>query len=194
MKALNTHSDVEKIVTYLQSGDNDVILSEPLQKILKRYRFCADLIKQHGSRLKVVPMLIREFGISEAQAYRDFQDTTYVFGSTPRSSKDFYLDMLLGNIVETRNKAIAKEDFKSAASCDKNMLVAIQEYFKDQSIPWDKVQPPNLTFGFFPELTNVNIPDNWQVIITNIINTKRSVNTSGIPEAEIVKDDTSSGE
>lgn len=186
MKALNTHSEVEQIIQYLQSGDKDVALSPDLEAILKRYTYCADLIKQYGTRLKVVKMMMTTYKYSQAQAYRDFENTSYVFGSTPRSSKDFYLDLLLGNIVETRTKALSREDYKAAAACDKNMLAVLQEYFKDQSIPWEKVQPPNMIFGFFPELTNVVVPENWQDVISKLISKKNKVidtDFSDVPDA-----------
>jgi hypothetical protein len=190
LKSLNTHSDTEKIIQYLQSGDTDIQLSADLEQILKRYTKCADLIKQYGSRLKVVPMMMQLFQISQAQAYRDFDNTSYVFGSTPRTSKDFYLDLLIGNIVETRTKAMTKDDFRAAAACDKNMLAVLQEYFKDQSIPWEKVQPPNMIFGFFPELTKVDVPDNWNEVIQKLIARKTKAIDADYTE---IKDEPGSG-
>ncbi len=177
-------SDTDQLIHYLQ-GNSEVILSPKLEELLKRYESCADLIKQWGSRHKVVPILMKRFGISTAQAYRDFSDCQEIFGSTPRSSKDFYLDILLGNITETRNKALLKQDFKTVAACDKNMLFTIQEYFQDESIPWEKLQPQNIVMGWFPELSKVEIPDNWQEIVSKMVEKKkRNVTALSVTDVE----------
>lgn len=177
MKLLTTHTDVDLIVQHLQ-GNINAQLSPALEEQLKRYEVCADLIKQWGSRHKVVPIMIKRFSISTAQAYRDFADCQEVFGSTPRSSRDFYLDILLGNITETRNKAIENKDFKTAAACDRNMLLVVQEYFQDQSIPWEKVQPQNIMMGWFPELSKIKIPDNWQSLVDDLVKKKKRNTTA----------------
>jgi hypothetical protein len=190
LKQLSTRSESDLIIQYLQDPTGEFQLTDALKQTLHRLSRCADLIKQWGSRQKVVPMLMHEFDIGQAQAYRDFGDCQEVFGSTPRNSRDFYLDILIGHISETRQKALAKDDFKTAASCDKNMILVISEYFKNETIDWNKVQMPSVLIGFFPELSNVVVPDDWRQQIDRLLAKKR--NSSHLPatDAEIISDDT----
>ena len=189
MKQLTTHSDADLIRRYLTEPSSDVELSDALKFKLNRLTRCADLIKQYGSRIKVTSALMKEFDLSPNQAYHDFQDTQEVFGSTPRNSRDFYLDILLGHITETRTKAMDKGDLKTVASCDKNMLLTIAEYFKNESIDWNKVQIPSITVGFFPQLSNVVVPENWREQVNELIEKKKKSQTTIFTDATVLKDE-----
>jgi hypothetical protein len=192
MKQLTTRSETDDIIAHLQfTGEPEKCpkLSKKLQDKLKRLYRCADLIKAYGSRLKVAPMLENEFGISRATAYRDFQDTQVIFGTTLKSSKDFWLDVLLGMMMESRTKAMLKNDFRSVAAIEKNMTEAIKKLAGDQkTLPFDQVQPVSVMIGFFPELTKVELPDNLEEQVAKLLKNRKTKQFDDYQDAVIITD------
>lgn len=195
MKQLTTRSETDEIIAYLQfSGDTDKTpkLSKKLKEKLDRLYYCADLVKVYGSRYKVCPMLMKKFDISRATADRDFHDTQVVFGSTLKSSKDFWLDVLMGFMIETRTKALVKGDFRSVAQVEKNMKDAIKDLAGDKdTLPFDQVQPVQVMVGFFPELTKVELPDDLDAQLKQLLKSRKTAKFDhlDIPDAEIVEED-----
>lgn len=188
MDGMNTPTDVDLILHHLSDKSGESKLPEDLKKKLDRLHFCADLIRQHGSRLKVVPILRKKYDISQRQAYQDFQDTQEIFGSTPPSSKDFWVDILLGFIMETRHAAFQKKDFRAVTAAEKNLFNTIAEFFKGDQIPYDKIQPPPILLGFFPELSNVQIPADLDDQVKKLVAEKK-IQIERIPEAEIIEEE-----
>lgn len=195
LKNLTTHSDADQIMLFLQ-GKKAAKLSPKLEEKLKRLFRCADLIKVHGTRRVVCPLLVNIYKVvdldySLATAYRDFEETEIVFGSTPRSNLDFYLDINLGHIMETREMAKAKKDVKTMAACDKNESALLKEHFgtKD-AFPIEEIQPPVFLLGFYPEQTGIKVPEDWEKRAKEIIKTKKrkSINYEA-SDAEILEED-----
>lgn len=193
-KVITTQDDSDTIIQYLQDKTGNAILSKKLQEKLDRMHVCCDLIRQYYSRGKVVPMLKKQFALSDASAYRLFEETTYIFNVTQSSPKDFYLDMLLGEIKETKRKCLAgtKPDLRSAAACDKNMAMVIKEFGGSNiSQLYEKLQVPVLQIGFFPELMNFELPENWQQMVDKLKKSKlrKNLMIDTAEDAEIVGDD-----
>jgi hypothetical protein len=187
MKILTTKTDNEKIIEFLIQDGDDIRLSKSLQEKLERMDFCHDLIKKYGSRTRVAPQIMKMYGVSKAQAYRIFQDTQDVFGSTQKTSREFWLDILLGFMMESREKASKKGDFRSVSAIEKNMASAVEKLAggKD-TIPFEKVQPAPVMIGFFPETLKVELPDDWEDQVKKIIQPKRKIDRE-IHEAEILE-------
>lgn len=130
MKLLTTHTDVETLALYLM-GKMSGELSPKLAAKLRRLEVCADLIRQYGSRLKVVPMMVhlygekklkklkesdqeildsyepkREGGYSERTAYGDFNEAQELFATTTQTDKrPFWVDLIFGEIMKTKRMA-----------------------------------------------------------------------------------------
>lgn len=188
MKALTTKSDNDLIIEYLTQDGDETRLSKALQLKLERMDSCRDLIKTYGSRTRVAPVLQKQFGISKAQAYRIIEDTQVVYGTTQKTSREFWLDIILGFIIDDRKKALLKGDFKSAAVMQKNMITAIEKLAgTNESIPFEKVQPPPVVIGFFPETLKVELPEDWEDQIKQIIKPKRKIDQMPT-EAEVLED------
>ena len=189
MKQLTTKTDNDKIIEFLLQDGDEIQLSKKLQEKLERMDTCRDLIRKYGSRTRVANILINNFKISRAQAYRLFQDTQDVFGSTQRTSREFWLDIILGFMMETREKALIKGDFRSAQSTENNMAKAVEKLAGDKdTIPFEKVQPPQIMIGFFPETTKVELPEDWEDQVKKIIKPKRSIDQV-VHDAQIVEED-----
>lgn len=189
MKKLTTKTDNEKIIEYLLQDGEGIKLSKSLQVKLDRMDRCHDLIKKYGSRLRVVPILMKTLNVSKAEGYRIFQDTQDVMGSTMRTSREFWLDILLGFMMDTREKALIKGDFKSVTAAEKNMASAIEKLAGDnKALPFEKVQPVPVMIGFFPELTKVELPEDWEAQVKELIKPKRKIDRV-ITDAEILEED-----
>lgn len=185
MKKLTTKTDDEVIIEHLISDDPKP-LSKALQTKLERLDVCRDLIRQYGSRVRVAKILMNQFKISRAQAYRIFESTQAVFGATQKTSREFWLDILIGFMIDDREKALLKKDFRSVASIQKNMITAVEKLAGDnKALPFDKVQPPPVMIGFFPELTKVELDPDWEDQVKELIKPKRKIDRV-ITDAEIV--------
>ncbi len=189
MKNLTTKTDDEKIIEFLTQDGDSIRLSPALQTKLDRMDTCRDLIKQYGSRTRVAKMLMNTYGISRAQAYRLFQSTQDVYGASQRTSREFWLDILMGFMIDDRAKALIKQDYRSVASIEKNMITAVKELAGDnKALPFEKVQPVPVMIGFFPQLTKVELPEDWEDQVKELIKPKRKIDRV-ISDAEIIEED-----
>lgn len=187
MKALTTKTDDEIIIEHLNS-DNPIPLSKALQTKLERIHTCRELIRDYGSRIRVAKILMNTYQISRAQAYRIFESTQVVYGSTKKTSREMWLDIILGFIMDDRKKALLKGDFRSVSNMQKNMITAIEKLAgTNESIPFEKVQPPPVVIGFFPEKLKVELPEDWEDQIKQIIKPKRKIDQMPM-EAEVLED------
>jgi hypothetical protein len=190
MKKLTTQSDVDAIQEYL-AGKSNAELSPALERKLKRLETARDLLAKYGDRKRVVQTLIRlapytEMGgkLSKTTAYQDVEDSFDVFRPTSRHAQDFYVDIALGKVFETREKAIAAGDFRAAAGCDKNIITLIEKFMGDkEAIDWSKVQPPRILVGFMPELLNVPLPKDLDAQVKALLKAKKGKNLT-VSDAE----------
>ncbi|UZR95939.1 hypothetical protein [Chondrinema litorale] len=156
MMELSTKTDSDLIIEYLVT-DQAAELSPKLEEKLKRYQQIADLIHQYGSRNKVVPMAMKMFGIKRTQAHQDFFETQKIFGSRVNLNREFWIDVVLGQIMKTKDMAIKRKDSRAAAQADKNLVTAVEKLLGDKdTMSFDQIQPVNILMGFFPETTKVN--------------------------------------
>lgn len=146
------------IITEYLLGKGNLTKAQKLR--LKRCTDCADLIRQYGSRIKVVTILQNLYGINDSEAYQLYSDTQVIFNTEKKDTRNFHVDILLGYIVETRNKAMAAKDFKTVAVCDKNYYSVIKDFFGTEDKPdYAKLQPPEFVMGFFPNTLNTPLPN-----------------------------------
>jgi hypothetical protein len=185
-KHLTTHTEEDVFILYLQQKIELKEMSEKLQERFKRLQQCRDYTKQYLTRTKVVPMMMTDFGISEAQAYRDYNSTVKVFNlAIDNDGRDFYVDILLGNINETRTLARIAKDFKTMEKSDKNFLLAIDKFFGNNLAKiYDEIQMPVLITKYIP---NPNLPANWREQVAKIIARKKDKEID-ITDAEIVEE------
>jgi hypothetical protein len=181
MKKLNTHSDVDAIEAFLNG--REASLSPALQRKLKRLEIARDLLAKYGDRRVVVKQLQRlamytDMGAdSQATAYRDCEDAFLIFKPMSRNSQDLYVDRVLGMAFETREKAIAANDFRAAAASEKNIITIIEKFMGDKEvIDWSKVQPPRILVGFMPELLGVPLPLDLDAQVANLLKAKKNKN------------------
>lgn len=155
-KLLTTqNTDVEKIVLYLQGKLKRTDLSAKVQEKVDRMKTVSDMIKKYGSRLKVVPMIERVYGLSSSQSLRIFNETLMVFSITAEQvkSRDFWIDILLGQIMVGMEKALKAGDYKAHASYVGKFKETIVDLVgDDEASKYDKIQPMPIVIGFYPEM------------------------------------------
>lgn len=191
-KQLTTRSPADELVDFLLGRSN----AEPTPKmaeLLARLHVCADLIRKYGSKKKVAEAMVNHMRLmkddeySLATAYRDFDDATRVFGTTPLTSRQFYIDDVMEKLYETRRIAKEAGNLKALVAADANIMRAISEYFGDaQGIDWNVVQPAPRIIGFMPEELAVKLPDDWRQEVANIVKRRRSTHLDA-DDAEIVE-------
>lgn len=193
MRKLTTHSDLDALVDYIHNNRGE--LTPALQKKLDRMAECADLIRQHLSKLVVAPKLMVRFDVSRAEAYRIFDETAEIFAPPATAShRTLYVDIILAKMALTHEKALAKEDFKSAAAVLGQMVAAVEKFFGDhEAIDWKKVQPPRFLFLFDPKLLGANqLPqEQLDTFAAKMLQAKRRKNLAdlgGIQDAELVEE------
>jgi hypothetical protein len=189
-RQLTTHSDAAQIVAYL-AGLSDATLSPKLTEILRRLEVCADLIRKYGARRQVVRMMVNRYQLenpdySQSTAERDYVATLDVFGTKKRETRDFHIDTLMEWMFDTRRRAMADKDYKTAATVEKNFMQLLKDFFPDgDTIDYEKVYPPQIIAGFFPEDLNVPLPADWEQQLMRMIK-RRSGNISA-EDAQVVE-------
>jgi len=152
---LTTKSESDHIISYLVNENQRTKISKKLEEKLERYEYCRDLLKQYGSRTKVVPIMRKKYNLSRSQAVSDIEETQYIFGATSKHNREFWVDILIGEIMKTKTFAISKRDARAAATADKNMIYVIEKFMGDDGVPaFENLQPVNVLLGFFPEQVN----------------------------------------
>ena len=174
-KLLTTHSDVDLIIQHIENPDAGTALSEKLEEKLKRIQRCHALTTEHGSRIKVVPELEKEFSISFSTALRIYEDTQLVFAhKLPK--REYWIDIALGRVFETWKMAKDAKDIRGMNAADANMIAIMEKFLQSADrIPYEEFKNPKFIFGFFPQLSKVKIPENWRDEIERIIQRKRNI-------------------
>ncbi|REE01121.1 hypothetical protein [Marinoscillum furvescens] len=194
------NTDRELLVSYLRGNIPRAQLSPTLQTHVDRMYICADLIRKWGTRLRVEPMLIRYIKdatgstISRSTARNIFEDTQQIFSVTNQSnSQQFWVDILMGEIMATKKKAEAAEDYRAAVSALKVMKETIKELMgtMDASI-YERIQPPKIILGYYPEELRVDkvLPDHeLKKLIDKLTQKKRQKLYDQVEEAQTIEDE-----
>ena len=188
LRKLDTHDDLDTIILHLQGRLGAYELSPKMEEIIKNMDVCRDLIRQYGSRGKVVPMLETTLGIKKSTAEKLYVDTLHVFNTSQASHRDFWIDTAMGLFMETRRKALAKSDMKSVTAAETNIarLIALMTDSKDAEI-YARINVQRRIITFDPSLTGVTLPDDYEAAVESLIKKAKSRDLSSIPDAEEVK-------
>lgn len=178
--------DVDKIIEYLQDDKGLTLMSDLEKEKYDRLRQCSRWIGQYGSREKVVMMMVNtiwkrtngeDYKITERTAYRDYTDTQKVTSFGYGNEKSFWIDKLIGWVVETRNTAMAgdKKDLKAASSAEKLLFEIITTHLGDKDAEmYKQLQVPWMTMAFLPG-TKQPLPENWEEETKRIIAKKSTL-------------------
>ncbi len=191
-KVLNQKTDDETIVSYLIENDGNVSISAALREKLKRYEFCSDELRKNPSWFFVAKRMMEKYGLSENQAFRDVESTTRIYNTISRKQyigRDFHISNLLSDVMKLYNKCIKSKDFKTAEKILRNRSNILSTFYGGfEAGLYQDLQLPNIKIGFFPELTNVEVPEDWKEIIERSIakKKKKALFLDDAEDAEII--------
>lgn len=191
---LTTQSDTDQINKYLLGQQAN--LSAALTKKLERLQTAADLLRKYGSRMKVAGMLQKLWNdCSRATSYRYIEEAQDVFSPQQAADREFYVDILMGMLFSTREKALAKQDLKVVAATERNIMNAITKFFgTSEALPIEKFQVPHYTMVFDPSLVGAKpLPENWQKQLQEILAVRKVGAVANqdalVQDAEVIPND-----
>lgn len=163
--------DLQCVVDYYQGKLERTQLTPQLADYVQKMDFCAELTKDYLSRLRVVPILMKTYGISMPTARMLFERTQMILGEAQSVSlsQPFHVDILLGNIGDLYRKALSKGDYRSAAAALKLQKETIKELMGNgDASRYERFVMAPITIGFFPEKFKNSLPDNLDAEIEKI--------------------------
>jgi hypothetical protein len=112
---LDNHTDLDQIIKYYQDETGTYQLTPRQEKKREQLDFCDNLIRNYGSKIRVIPMLMKKFDITKAAADKLYSDTQKAFASVHSHTKPYLLSVAFDWISDARNRAILAGDNKSLA-------------------------------------------------------------------------------
>jgi hypothetical protein len=187
---LNQKSDEESIVAYLMQQDGNFKISGALREKLIRYEFCAAELRKNPSWFFVAKKMQEKYGLSENQSFRYCEATTRIYNTISRKQyvgRDFHISNLLSEVVKLYHKCIRAQDFKTAEKLLRDRSEILEKFYGGfEAGMYDDLQIPSVTIGFYPELTNVVVPPNWEYLVQKKLAQRRKENELGITDAEVI--------
>ena len=155
-------TDNDQLIAYLLGDIPEAKLSKPLRLKLERIYVCDNLIRQYGSRPRVIRMMVTRFTdeykkirktYSRRTAESDYSATQSIFGTLCKHDINYHVDILLDRIAETRHLAKITQNSTALARCDANYKDAIKEFMGDKDVPdYEQIQIPDQVFVPDPKL------------------------------------------
>lgn len=169
-------TDYHQIVQYYQNKLERHQLSSKLEKYIIKMDYCAELTRDYKSRLKVVPLLQKTYGISLPSARMLFERTQMLLGQASQIglSQAFHVDILLGEISDLIKDCKKSGDTRSRAAALKLYKETIKELMGSaDAAKYEQFEMKPIIVGFFPEKFKKPLPDNLDEEIEKIKRLKR---------------------
>jgi len=143
MRNLGSEKTLERIKLYYLSDNTDKLSEHDNQVRIRWETAYSMLINQNGVERDVVRMLMKYFGISKMQAYRDVHNCTRCFGPISGMDRQFIRNMVTEWAIESLRKAEIMNDF-NAVNAFLNRIIKANNLDRDDADLPDpsKIQPP----------------------------------------------------
>lgn len=127
-----THA--EAIIKWLQTPKEDRAPLPPKQmEILKRWSHADDLLREHLSPRKVIPMLTEKYGYSKRSAERDIEGAMRSWAWRPKHDKLYLAEILWDFLMETMVRAAKDRKFGDVARLAREAVNAMGLHKKDDA-------------------------------------------------------------
>lgn len=194
VRLLTQKSDWEDIVSHLIQQDGKTQLSPALEKQLEHYEYVAAELRRNPSWFFVAKRIMEKKGISKTQAFRDIEETTRIYNSISRKQyigRDFHISNLLSDITKHYHRCITAKNYATAEKCLRDRAEILAKFYGGYEAGlYDDLQMPDVKLGFFPDLTNVEVPDNYLEIIERSLAKKKKralyLDEDDITDVEII--------
>ncbi len=142
MKQIAAESTLERIRRYYL--EEDFVLTQKEEDLRQRYSAAfSSMLNDHESDKNVVSILMKEYSISEVQAYRDIAAARVLFGDIRNSNKEALRYMVTEWAKELFRLAREKKDFKGMEKALERITKANNLDKEDQDLPDpSKIHPP----------------------------------------------------
>jgi hypothetical protein len=143
MRNLGSEKTLERIKLYYLSDRTDKLSPHDNHVRVRWETAYSMLVNQDGVELDVVRMLMKYFGISKMQAYRDVHNCTRCFGPVGGMDRQFVRNMVTQWAIEGYRKAELMHDFKASERFLNRIIKANNLDKEDMDLPDPlKIQPP----------------------------------------------------
>ncbi|HQU52018.1 MAG TPA: hypothetical protein PK643_03350 [Saprospiraceae bacterium] len=163
-------SALTRIREFYEDKWDEVELTEKQETIRTRLSAAFSMLCKFNSPVQCVPYLMKEFDISEVQAYRDIKDATKLFGNVLKSDKEGHRYIIYEYAIKTYQMAADKGDHKAMAASVANMIKLLGLDRDDPDLPdFAKLQP-----NVYPIL----IPESLEAKLDKLIEAPGPINLS----------------
>ena len=138
----NKLTDDQILHDYVNGKIEEEQLTRHQTEKLYRVRSCYGMLLEAKSTFFIIGTLIREFNLSQAQAYRDLRLTEKLFSQVRKSNKDIKRQIAENMARETYALAKKHRDLKAMNGATRNYIDATGCNIEDPETPdWNKIQP-----------------------------------------------------
>lgn len=138
----NKPKDIEALQEYFDGSKEEEELTYHQREKLARIRTAHAGLLSFKSNFSILGNLMKTFDISHAQAYRDINDTQFIFGNFRKSNKEVKRHIAEEMALETYRTAQYMGDTKGMAAATRNYIDATGISVNDPDIPdFEKLQP-----------------------------------------------------
>lgn len=162
--------DIEVIQEYFAGTKTEEELTAHQLEKLRRIRTAHAGLLAFKSNFMIIGMLMKTFDISQAQAYRDINDTNFIHGNFRKSNRELKRHIAEEMALETYRIAKDQGDVKGMSAANRNYIEATGISIADPDIPdFDKLQP-----SVYPIILSKNLED----MIEKLLSSPGSINLS----------------
>ena len=141
--------------------DNDsVTLTAKEEDIRQRWSACFSLLTQYHSVQQAVSVMVKQYDISEAQAYRDVRSALELFGDVTKSNREAYRHILFEFAMKIFQLAATKNDLVE-------MNKALQSMIKIKGIDKEESAVPDFS-QLQPNIYEITLPTEHLHLIQQI--------------------------
>jgi len=105
---VKNETEADQIIAFLHG--KVTAIAAPLRKKLLRYEFAYDQRRLYKRKADIVQMIEHKFSVSRQQAYRDINESEFIFGKSENSSKAFHRNLLLEMSMKNIEIAMKSKD------------------------------------------------------------------------------------
>jgi hypothetical protein len=136
-------SKADKIRQFFVNDDDSIILTEHEKELRERFEKAFSLLCNYHSNEQAVTVMMKHYGYSRAQAYRDIRNATDIFGDVLQSKKEASKHILSEMAMKNYQLAASRNDLDNMNKAVAN-LIKIAGVDRDEFDLPDpsKIQPP----------------------------------------------------
>lgn len=142
MNKRNRLADLQILSEYFSGERTEEELSDRVQDRLRRVRTAHAGLLGFKSHFIIIGTLMKEYNLSQVQAYRDINLAYNIFGDFRKANKEVKRHISEEMALKTFRLAEAQGDLKVMALANKNYTEASGIKIEDPDLPdWEKLQP-----------------------------------------------------